>query len=109
MKSKISALSLFLSLATHSNLVFSQVDPLAGLMWHLGFVGYPLNQNDYPDHINLSDAHDFYTGEGIVVVVSDDGLETDHPDLSSNVLTQYSRNYSLASPYLGEPVPAGGI
>jgi subtilisin-like proprotein convertase family protein len=96
---------LFISLISHSNSSFSQTDPLSSLMWHLGYSGYPLNQADYPGHINLSDAHDYYTGAGVVVVVSDDGLQTGHPDLSANIGIGLSRNYNLPSPYTGDPSP----
>lgn len=97
--------SLFVVLITFSRLINAQVsDPLSSLLWHIGFPGYP-NQQDYPGHINLSNVHDSYTGSGVVVVVSDDGLEMEHPDLSANVSTNLSRDYFLPSPYIGDPSP----
>lgn len=96
--------SIFYLTSIQSN--HAQTDPLSSYMWHLGYYGYNWQAN-FPGHINLNDVHDYFTGEGIVVVVSDDGLQVSHPDLLANVGIGLSRNYNLASPYIGDPSPIG--
>lgn len=33
-----------------------------------------------------------YNGSGVVVTILDDGLETDHPDLAQNYVSQFKWN-----------------
>jgi subtilisin-like proprotein convertase family protein/subtilisin family serine protease len=79
----------------------AQVDPLGPYLWHLGYTGFSGEQPD--GHINLGNAHDFFTGDNVVVAVSDSGLQIDHPDLADNIYEGKSKNYNLPHPYFGDP------
>jgi subtilisin-like proprotein convertase family protein len=83
-------------------------DPLRLYSWHLnntgqdafastgGVSGYDINVDGvFADGI---------TGAGVKVAVSDSGLETQHDDLYQNVLSGQNRNYTLPSPFIGDPV-----
>lgn len=83
-------------------------DPLRKHSWHLdntgqkafstfgGVAGIDVNVDD----VFLDDI----TGNGIRIAVSDSGVEYNHDDLHLNQLSGFHRNYSLNSPYVGEPV-----
>lgn len=82
-------------------------DPLKEHAWHLGnsaqsafslsvgVIGKDINQIDTINDSNL--------GTEVRVAVSDSGLDIDHPDLATNVLTPLSKDYNLSAPYYGDP------
>ncbi len=87
-------------------------DPLAQFAWHLNNVGqktFSTSTGSDGEDIGLLGALALgYTGTGIKIAVSDSGVEIAHEDLADNVIPGASRNYDLASPYIGNPTPASG-
>lgn len=82
------------------------VDPLAAQAWHLNNTGqktYSKNAGTPGVDINLGSTQ--VTGSGVLVAVSDTGVEKEHPDLSPNLSIAFSKNYGLAAPYYGDPAP----
>lgn len=81
-------------------------DPLAPYLWHLNE-----SENRYVNganteagsSINLGLTHDFYTGKGVVVIVSDSSVELTHPELTTNANRSLSKDYRKSSPFLGTP------
>jgi subtilisin family serine protease len=101
---KLSCFIVAMSISVSHN-TFALVDPLSNYLWHMGFAGYP-NQEYYTGHINLDDTHNYFTGNGVVVVVSDDAVQVAHPDLAPNANTSHTRNYLLTTPpFVGDPSP----
>ncbi len=47
--------------------------------------------------INLGDVHDYYRGEGQIVIVSDNRIDLDHPDLSANANVARSKDYTAGT------------
>ncbi|PIQ59075.1 MAG: serine protease [Bdellovibrio sp. CG12_big_fil_rev_8_21_14_0_65_39_13] len=91
--------------------IFVHGDPLMEYSWQLGNTGqtgFAKNGGTAGEDLNLSQTtSEFYTGNQIVVAISDTGLEILHPDLKQNVVAPLSKNYNLASPYLGDPTNSG--
>lgn len=83
-------------------IVPSPVDPLSNYQWHLdnkGLKYYTAVSNDAGEDINHKTARDnAWTGHGVLIAVSDNGTETSHPDLISNIDPKYERNYSSDNP-----------
>jgi hypothetical protein len=81
------------------------VDPLLAHTWHLGNTG----QQSFSNSAGTAGADinqtDFTaSGSGVLVAVSDSGVEGTHEDLSGNFSLQFSKNYYLSSaPWSGEP------
>lgn len=78
-------------------------DPFFDYAWHLHNTGQkvfaPLAGIAGED-IHLSTVNSsLYTGKGIRVLVSDDGLESSHEDLRGNFLFGYSKNFYNSFPY----------
>jgi len=88
--------------AREDYIVPSPPDPLSNYLWHLdnkGLKYYTAISNDAGEDINHKTARDnAWTGHGVLVAVSDNGTETSHPDLISNIDPQYERNYSSDNP-----------
>ena len=83
-------------------------DPLRQYMWHLNNTGQKAFST-FPGtsgiDINVDDVFlDGVTGEGVRIVVSDSGLDLNHDDLHLNLLSNLHKDYSLNSPYFGDPV-----
>ena len=72
-------------------------DPLVGTQWHIKASGAALAGTD----VNIEDTWQYGTaagderrGQGILVGIVDDGMETAHPDLSPNVNTAIDIDYN---------------
>ncbi len=85
---------------------FSQslADPLFKYAWHLLNVGQSVFANDPAVagfDINLNQTwNDQIYGNGVLIQVSDDGLEDTHEDLNANFpYLNVSKNYALTSPF----------
>ena len=73
-------------------------DPLFEFSWSLNNTGQNVfsKRGGKPgEDININRAHtvDKLTGKGIKVVISDTGIQEDHPDLRENLLNWERRNY----------------
>jgi subtilisin-like proprotein convertase family protein len=93
-----------------ANSLGSSVDPLLKYAWHLSNTGqkvfattpavsgYDLNlQNTWSQKIY---------GKGVLVQISDDGLEDTHEDLTENFsYLNQSKNYTLSSPFTATTAP----
>lgn len=82
-------------------------DALASYMWYLSNTGQAIF-NSYHGVVgadaHLGRAHDFVTGHGVTVVVSDGRIDFSHPEIAANADLSRSRNYvSTNPPYLGNP------
>ena len=76
---------------------------LTKLLWYLDKDKYT-TQTASVD-INLSDVHLYYRGEGQVVIVSDNRVDLDHPDLQANANVNLSKDYTAGidnSAWLGK-------
>ena len=84
-------------------------DPLRPYAWHLknnGQTNFATASAVSGYDINVYDViKEGVTGEGVRVAVSDSGAEINHDDLYENMLSGEHRDYSLSSPFLGDPVP----
>ncbi len=96
-------------------------DPLWGFAWHLenerqstfsrDSVEYKSSMaNNLGNTVSLgthiADVHaDGITGNGVRIAISDVGVEINHDDLVDNGLDGLHRDYSLSSPYAGDPIP----
>ena len=80
----------------------SPIDALANYQWHLdnkGLKYYTQISNTAGEDINHETArNNAWSGHGVLIAVSDNGTQTSHPDLFSNILSQYERNYSSDDP-----------
>jgi subtilisin-like proprotein convertase family protein len=79
-------------LRERSKRAFTPNDPLFSDQWHLKHTGQVTGTagND----VNIEGAwNQDYTGDGINIGITDDGLETTHPDLSANVRTDIDFDY----------------
>lgn len=83
-------------------------DPLRQYAWHLDNTGqsaFSVSGGVSGIDINVDDVYlDDVTGDGVRVAVSDSGVTYNHDDLHLNQLSGQHRDYSLNSPYTGEPV-----
>jgi subtilisin family serine protease len=83
-------------------------DPLRAHAWHIKNT----SQNNFANRsgtagvdINVSDVYkDNITGRGVKLAFSDSGVEINHDDLYLNGITGAHRDYSLNSPYVGDPI-----
>ncbi|MEN0058477.1 MAG: S8 family serine peptidase [Bdellovibrio sp.] len=88
----------------------SDADPFLGFAWHInntgqsvfatagGEVGFDLNL--------LNTWQSGFSGSGVKILISDDGIEDTHEDLRDNYLySGVSKNYALSSPYLANSSP----
>ncbi len=83
----------------------SNPDPLLAYQWHLINTGQPVFSKARPTNgidINLKETwNSGVFGSGVKVLISDDGVQSGHEDLTANYLFgNMSKNYSLASPYI---------
>ncbi|RYZ90821.1 MAG: hypothetical protein EOP04_02700, partial [Proteobacteria bacterium] len=82
-------------------------DPLYTYSWHLKNTAqrsFALNAGRAGIDLNVETVHSSgIKGAGIVVAVSDNGIETNHEDLRNNFLPGYSKDFTLPFPYLGNP------
>tara|TARA_R110000868_G_scaffold159516_9_gene388417 strand:- start:7116 stop:8864 length:1749 start_codon:yes stop_codon:yes gene_type:complete len=87
----------------------AQIDPLAVHAWHLNNTGqtsFAANSGIAGFDLNFSTSS--YTGNGVLVAVSDNGVEKDHEDLSSNFNLAFSKNYSSSNAnWYADPTPNG--
>lgn len=86
-----------------------QGDPLFVHQWHLNNTGqnaFAENSGTSGQDLNLTQTiAEGITGTGVVVAVSDSGLELTHPDLE-NKLFDYHKDYNSGNDkYLGNPTP----
>jgi subtilisin-like proprotein convertase family protein len=101
---------------TQAGAASASADPLGQFMWHLNPVTVPYVSGETPTgdhHINLGSLHDTYQGRGVTIVISDQHMQTDHPDLIRNVDLERSKNYVAlvagvpvtrpTGPYFGNP------
>jgi subtilisin-like proprotein convertase family protein/subtilisin family serine protease len=84
-------------------------DPLAQYAWHIkndGQNNFAMNSGVNGIDLNLEGVYQMgYSGKGVKIAVSDDGMEIAHPDLAGNVLSGQSRNYTSSNPnnWIGDP------
>lgn len=83
-------------------------DPLRTYQWHLENTGqttFALSGGVSDKDIDAAAVHqNGIDGSGVKVAVSDAGGEINHDDLYENVIDGVSKDYTLAPPYLGNPV-----
>ena len=80
---------------------------LVNQMWYLDKDTYTAQTGQVD--INLGNVHDYYRGEGQIVIVSDNRIDLDHPDLSRNANVARSKDYTVGtskSDWLGQ-IPRG--
>ena len=95
------------------NLLLTMPDPLFSQQWYL----QNTSQNAFSksggtsgSDINFrSTISQGITGAGVNVLVSDDGMDVNHEDLADNYDSSRSRNYTLASPFIGDGVHISGF
>lgn len=84
-----------------------QIDPLVSQAWHLLNTGqntYSLAGGTPGEDINMGSVT--ARGAGILIAVSDNGVEKEHEDLAANFSLAFSKNYSLSGPnWSGDPAP----
>jgi subtilisin-like proprotein convertase family protein len=81
-------------------------DTLSPYLWHLDDIQGSYINNKVPlagKNINLESVHSSYTGEGVMVVISDSRIDLTHPELKDNANTALSKDYRKSSPYFGTP------
>ena len=81
--------------------------PLTKLLWYLDKDKYRAQTASVD--MNLSDVHLYYRGEGQIVIVSDNRVDLDHPDLKDNANVNLSKDYTAGndnSAWLGK-MPRG--
>lgn len=80
-------------------------DPLYFQQWHLKNTGqstFSLGSATSGKDLNLESVlNDGLTGNGVHILLSDDGLETTHEDLAANFDLSRSRDYTKPAPYTG--------
>lgn len=87
-------------------------DPLLGYAWHINNTGQKVFALDGSGmagiDLNLLQSWTSgLSGSGIRVVISDDGVQDTHEDLTDNFLYGLSKNYRTAFPYVGSNAPPG--
>lgn len=83
-------------------------DPLRVFQWHIENTGqsaFSTSGGTVGEDIGLSFSSP-HKGSGILVAVSDNGVQITHEDLSFNALDGTHKNYFLSSPYSGDPSPS---
>ena len=68
---------------------------LTKLLWYLDKDKYTTQKASID--LNLSDVHLYYRGEGQIVIVSDNRVDLDHPDLKANANVSLSKDYTAGS------------
>lgn len=84
-------------------------DPLEVFQWHLNNTGqssFSSSGGTVGEDIGLS-LSSTVNGAGVLVAVSDNGVQIGHEDLSYNALEGTHKNYFGSSPYYGDPSPTG--
>ncbi len=76
---------------------FEPNDPLFPDQWHLRNTGQIAGSLVGAD-VNIVDAWDMATGEGVNIVVVDDGVEESHPDLAANMRPDLSFDFFDTDP-----------
>lgn len=101
---------LLLSCGSKNSSETSSENPLFSQQWHLvntGQKSFSQNGGTSGEDLQLSSTIAAgLTGSGIKIAVSDSGTQTAHEDLQGNILTGSTRDYKLASPWLGDPTPS---
>lgn len=88
------------------NPTVSAPDPMSAQAWHLKNTGQKtFAKSGGTTGMDLNIGNTTMTGAGVLVAVSDNGVEKDHPDLSPNFSLPFSKNYALSSPWYGDPAP----
>jgi subtilisin family serine protease len=90
-------------------------DPLFSYSWSLKNIGqkiFSYNGGVSGEDINVSKAHSVekLTGKGIKIVISDTGIQENHPDLEENLLKEERKNYKnnkISNSYLKPSQPHG--
>ncbi len=65
---------------------------IEGYQWHLNNRGY--NGGTAGVDVNIEQVWETYKGSGVTVAITDDGLQTDHPDLAANVNSALGYNWN---------------
>ena len=85
-------------------------DPLKSHAWHLKNTGqsaFSQSGGTSGADLNLSSTlSEGITGDGIKIAVSDSGTQIAHEDLTDRIIANASRNYTLESPWIGDPTPS---
>ena len=88
----------------------SDKDRFSYKAWHLNYEDYNSHHSDLSPHtfdINVQSVYQKgITGKGVVVAVSDTGIELTHEDLKGNHKPGISKNFLADPPYTGEAVVA---
>lgn len=85
-------------------------DPLVSYAWHIQNTGqktFSLGAATTGQDFDLIEALALgFTGLGVKIAVSDEGVEIGHEDLTANLIVGASKDYlSGGSPWLGDPTP----
>ena len=84
-------------------------DPFRKQQWHMENIGqqtYSSSSGIPGVDLKLLDVfNQDITGKNVRVAVSDSGIEIAHEDLSANIISGASKNYSLSAPFIGDPTP----
>ena len=85
-------------------------DPLESEAWHLkntGQTSFATAGGTSGEDLNLAGTISAgTTGSGIKIAVSDSGTQIAHEDLTDRIISGASKNYTLASPWIGDPTPS---
>ena len=85
-------------------------DPLESEAWHLkntGQTSFAVAGGTSGEDLNLAvTISEGTTGSGIKIAVSDSGTQIAHEDLTDRIISGASKNYTLASPWIGDPTPS---
>lgn len=83
-------------------------DPLISYAWHLNNIGQStFSSSAGSSGVDLALSAVNETGAGVLVAVSDNGVERQHEDLATNFKLEFSKNYAQNSSggWSGDPVP----
>ncbi|MSP18747.1 MAG: serine protease [Bdellovibrionales bacterium] len=85
-------------------------DPIKSEAWHLkntGQTSFAAAGGTSGEDLNLAGTiSEGTTGLGIKIAVSDNGTQIAHEDLTDRIISGASKNYTLASPWIGDPTPS---
>ena len=85
-------------------------DPIKSAAWHLkntGQTSFAIAGGTSGEDLNLAATiSEGTTGLGIKIAVSDSGTQIAHEDLTDRIISGASKNYTLASPWIGDPTPS---
>ena len=68
---------------------------MVNLLWYLDRGKYAAQKASVD--INLAEVHSWYRGEGQIVIVSDNRVDLDHPDLQANANVAKSKDYTAGT------------